>query len=140
MSFMSNSNINRAWALHSNLKVSEFRLKMMEIYEEYQSSPEWRLNKEECLKRDNHICQNKRNGKKCGKPATIVHHKSYQNWALGWKEVEDLISVCRSCHTSLHSKTGETTPFFAQRCDCIAIIPHTPEEQRELINKIKVIK
>ena len=71
------------------------------LYDFYQSKA-WKDVREVALKRDNYICQN------CGlKPAELVHHKIHltpknvydNSIALN---LDNLISVCASCHSELH--------------------------------------
>jgi 5-methylcytosine-specific restriction endonuclease McrA len=49
------------------------------------------------LKRDNWTCVY------CGAPATQVHHKRYAKVNIGNEPIEWLVSVCNSCHQSIHS-------------------------------------
>ena len=63
----------------------------------YLKSPQWQTRRKAVLKRDNYICQ------QCslsGIPLD-VHHLTYAH--LGEEPLEDLVSVCRVCHTGLHS-------------------------------------
>lgn len=64
-------------------------------YVEYLSSIEWKSKREQILVRDNYTCQD------CKiKPAEEVHHKTYDN--LFNEPLEDLISLCKKCHTEIH--------------------------------------
>lgn len=64
-------------------------------YVEYLKSVEWKNKREKVLVRDNNLCQECKN-----KSAEEVHHKTYDN--LYDEPLEDLISLCRECHTEIH--------------------------------------
>ena len=65
---------------------------------EYLQSSKWKAIRQKVLKRDNFLCQG------ClEKPATEVHHKSYENWQN--ELMFELISVCYDCHhNKIHKK------------------------------------
>ena len=63
---------------------------------EYLNSDEWNRKRYVVLKRDKWRCMY------CGAPATQVHHKKYARKNIGKEPVEWLVSVCKSCHESLH--------------------------------------
>lgn len=55
------------------------------------------------LERDNRTCQ------LCGKPSVLIHHKdenSYHNSDNPNNAPENLIILCRPCHTHLHKSQG----------------------------------
>lgn len=61
----------------------------------YLKSAAWKRKRYVVLKRDNWKCVY------CGKRATQVHHKRYAR-NIGKEPIKWLVSVCRSCHRSLH--------------------------------------
>jgi len=65
---------------------------------EYLNSDEWRRKRYVVLKRDNWRCVY------CGARATQVHHKKYARKNIGKEPIDWLVSVCKSCHESLHGK------------------------------------
>ena len=66
-------------------------------YNQYLKSDEWRRKRYVVLKRDNWRCVY------CGAPATQVHHKRYAKYNIGREPIDWLVSVCNSCHNSLHN-------------------------------------
>jgi len=64
---------------------------------EYLKSNEWRRKRYVALKRDNWRCVY------CGAPATQVHHKKYAKRNIGKEPIDWLVSVCNTCHNSLHN-------------------------------------
>jgi len=64
---------------------------------EYLKSDEWMRKRYVVLKRDNWRCVY------CGAPATQVHHKKYAKRNIGSEPIKWLVSVCNSCHESLHT-------------------------------------
>jgi hypothetical protein len=65
---------------------------------EYLQTNQWKTIRLKVLKRDNYLCQG------ClEKPATEVHHKTYENWQN--ELMFELISVCYDCHyNKIHKK------------------------------------
>jgi 5-methylcytosine-specific restriction endonuclease McrA len=65
---------------------------------EYLQTNQWKTIRQKVLKRDNYLCQG------ClEKPATEVHHKTYENWQN--ELMFELISVCYDCHhNKIHKK------------------------------------
>ncbi|MFK7749974.1 MAG: HNH endonuclease [Kordia sp.] len=61
----------------------------------YLKSAAWKRKRYVVLKRDNWKCSY------CNKRATQVHHKRYAR-NIGKEPIKWLVSVCRSCHESLH--------------------------------------
>jgi 5-methylcytosine-specific restriction endonuclease McrA len=75
-------------------------------------NPNWRMKREQILKRDSHICRN------CGSPEELqVHHRQYhydkksgfrkQIWDYNEKH---LVTLCKNCHEAGHKKFK--IPFF----------------------------
>lgn len=62
----------------------------------YLKSDAWRGKRYVVLKRDNWRCVY------CGARATQVHHKRYAKKNIGKEPIKWLVSVCKSCHESLH--------------------------------------
>jgi len=116
----------------SEFKTSPYREAMVAIYKLYENSRDWKHNRNEILERAGGKCE------RCGKPATIVHHKDYQNWALGEEELLDLEAVCGHCHSSAHGKREVVTPFFAQR-NAGYVISFLPREIREKIDRMVIL-
>jgi 5-methylcytosine-specific restriction endonuclease McrA len=67
----------------------------------YMNSYEWNLKRKDVLERDNYCCQN------CGMTGVPldVHHITYP---LKHRDVklDQLIAICRECHTHIHQKHG----------------------------------
>ena len=63
-------------------------------HREYLKSATWKDLRQQVLDRDRSICR------KCGNPGYDAHHLTYKNW--GNENLEDLITVCRPCHDSIH--------------------------------------
>lgn len=64
----------------------------------YLTSDDWKRKRYVVLKRDNWRCVY------CGAPATQVHHKKYARKRIGKEPIKWLVSVCNSCHESLHNE------------------------------------
>jgi ribosomal protein S27AE len=74
-------------------------------YKMYIMSPEWYAKKIQRLVLDNYTCQ------RCGSKEFLeVHHKTYEN--LGKEQMEDLATVCRTCHQAIHDKYGRKGNYF----------------------------
>lgn len=70
-----------------------------EKYKNYMRSDEWKAKREERLEVDNYSCA------MCGRDLSRcklqVHHITYKN--LGNEQLNDLVTVCGSCHKKLHN-------------------------------------
>ena len=64
----------------------------------YLKSDAWKRKRYVLLKRDNWRCVY------CGAKATQVHHKKYAKYNIGKEPIKWLVSVCDSCHDSMHNK------------------------------------
>jgi len=64
----------------------------------YLKSNAWKRKRYVVLRRDNWRCVY------CGAKATQVHHKKYAKHNIGKEPIKWLVSVCDSCHDSLHAK------------------------------------
>lgn len=62
----------------------------------YLKSDAWKRKRYVVLKRDNWRCVY------CGAKATQVHHKKYARYNIGKEPIKWLVSVCDSCHDSMH--------------------------------------
>ena len=62
----------------------------------YLKSDAWKRKRYVVLKRDNWKCVY------CGSHATEVHHKKYAKYNIGREPIDWLVSVCKSCHDSMH--------------------------------------
>lgn len=66
-------------------------------YYEYLDSEQWRQKRNRILARDNYRCQ------KCGSAINLrVHHIRYPQ-EIGTEQDDDLITLCDSCHTYVHT-------------------------------------
>jgi 5-methylcytosine-specific restriction endonuclease McrA len=68
--------------------------------QDYLKSPAWQTRRKAILKRDNYTCQ------KCNtnQVPLEVHHLHYRNFTE--EPLSDLVSLCRSCHQSIHDNHG----------------------------------
>lgn len=94
--------------------VSQFRDKMIVIFQDYIKSNEWRRLRLEVIKRANGKCVD------CGEDIEsrgIVHHEYYDDWGKGnYEEIMSCVYLCESCHTKRHHKMDpQLVPFFAKR-------------------------
>jgi hypothetical protein len=65
-------------------------------YNEYLFSYDWRQKRNLVIENDYHNCT------KCqSKDNLQVHHMTYEN--VGKEDIRDLITLCRDCHTEIHS-------------------------------------
>lgn len=65
-------------------------------YIAFLASPVWKRLREEALERSDHTC------KHCGTEDELqVHHLNYERFG-GMERPEDLIVLCRTCHTADH--------------------------------------
>lgn len=73
-------------------------------YVEYLQSPEWKIKRQVALERDGHRC------KLCvGTMDLQVHHASYKRIGTP-QEVNDLVTLCGTCHAKFHGKVNPLTP------------------------------
>ena len=63
----------------------------------YLNSEAWQRKRFVVLKRDNWQCVY------CGVRATQVHHTRYAKRNIGKEPIEWLVSICKTCHDSIHS-------------------------------------
>jgi len=70
-------------------------------YKDYLKSETWKGIKERVLKRDLGKCR------RCGDPATQVHHAAYDIATLHGECLLRLYSACSRCHLASHSVFGE---------------------------------
>lgn len=64
-------------------------------YAKYLCTEHWQAIRSLALHMARHTCQ------RCGRPATQVHHKSYEHRGQR-REIGDLEALCRDCHRSEH--------------------------------------
>ena len=65
----------------------------------YLQTKKWKDKRLLVLERDNNQCQN------CKSTSNLhVHHLTYKHWRN--EELEELITLCSSCHSSIHHKGG----------------------------------
>lgn len=65
-------------------------------YPQYLRSRLWKLISRRVLERDDRMCL------RCGNTATEVHHRRYTPEALAGEDDSVLVSLCRSCHFTVH--------------------------------------
>jgi len=84
--------MDTTWAQHQNPKMDKG------TYSAYLHSSHWKKTRTDALMRAGYRCQ------ACSAKDQIldVHHNSYDR--LGHEEPQDLIVLCRSCHTKVHGK------------------------------------
>ena len=88
---------------------SPFRDAMIGVFQMYQRSKDWSDNSSTALESASQTCT------RCGSPARVAHHESYENWAFGQAELQDLKPLCRNCHKVVHQEEDSlATPFWAQ--------------------------
>lgn len=81
---------------------------MKEYAKSFYYSQAWRKCSRAYMESKNYICE------RCGKPAVIVHHKTYitpenitdPNITLNWDNLE---ALCATCHQNEHFITGKVT-------------------------------
>jgi len=93
----------------NKLKRSPYREAMVALHQIYHASRDWKDNRERTLEQASGRCE------ECGAVSTTAHHTTYENWALGEEELQDLKAVCRHCHASAHRRNEVDVPFFARR-------------------------
>ena len=82
----------------SDRKFEQERVNRRDYYRNvYLKSDEWKRKRYVVLKRDNWTCVY------CGDTATQVHHKRYAKYNIGKEPIDWLVSVCKSCHDSIHN-------------------------------------
>lgn len=85
--------------LAKKLHFSARRAKRRHYYRnEYLKSEAWKRKRYVVLRRDNWRCVY------CGAKATQVHHKRYAKWNIGREPIHWLVSICKTCHDSIHRK------------------------------------
>ncbi len=83
-------------SLWKNYVFNRNRIRRRDYYRNvYLKSDAWKRKRYVVLKRDQWKCRY------CGKRATQVHHKRYAR-NIGREPITWLVSVCKSCHESLH--------------------------------------
>ncbi len=97
-------------------------------HREYLKSATWKDIRQQVLERDNHTCR-------CGQRGYDVHHKHYRNW--GNERLEDLITLCRTCHEQLHAIQRGTRK--SKSIGTTAIYNYlTKSQKQELANKFNI--
>lgn len=88
-----------------------YRSLMVDIYEEYQRSHDWRALVVKVKERDGNRCR------ECGREVEkhgVVHHRSYDHWGMADEvEMRDCVFVCKGCHNHIHKATEIDVPFWA---------------------------
>lgn len=84
-------------ALAGNITEEDGEEKEFVDYNEYIQSAKWKEKRNRRVAIDRYRCQ------KCGSTSKLnVHHLSYEH--LGDEPMEDLITLCESCHAAVHGK------------------------------------
>lgn len=70
-------------------------------------SKEWLVVREQALIRDNYLCRMCLEDSKVFTPATLVHHviEVKEDWNKRL-DLDNLMSICHSCHNKIHNKHG----------------------------------
>lgn len=71
-----------------------------ERYRQYLQSDTWKTKRKAVLQAAGFRCR------RCGAPATEVHHETYKR--IYNEQMSDLTALCRTCHEAAHSKTPKT--------------------------------
>lgn len=105
-------------------------------YQKYINSKWWREKRMERLKLDGFKCQ------LCGSGMNLnVHHINYEN--LGKENIDDIVTLCRSCHAKVHRTTEEelkTKPGKIEKYRPVASDDYlTNRERNEIIGIIDVM-
>lgn len=88
--------VHTIWLENKNCETGKEQKKRR--YYEYIVSEDWKKLRQKRLQMDGHICQHCRTGINLQ-----VHHTSYRR--LGQpEEIEDIITLCESCHYKVHEK------------------------------------
>lgn len=83
-------NISKTWLSRAVRKAE---------YKSFLRGDYWRSVRQVILQRDNYCCQ------QCGsKDKLQVHHLTYKHHKEEHKYLEDLITLCQSCHSSIHGE------------------------------------
>lgn len=81
------------------------RLSPRNGYERYMQSPEWRSTRRLALQRDGYRCCGIVRGVRCGvRDRLQVHHLSYKHFGHEAAHLEDLKTLCRTCHRRAHGR------------------------------------
>ena len=102
-------------------------------YAEYISSPAWRHIRCDRLEKDGHRCQG------CGTTIDFhVHHRTYERF--GHELLEDLITVCVTCHGFIHQEHArKNLPLSTVTDRTIAIIRAPGDPQRPARKRVRHI-
>jgi len=84
------------WAFKQFLFEIKRRRRQAYYRDVYLKSDEWQRKRYVVLRRDNWCCVY------CGKRATEVHHKKYAKYNIGSEPIKWLVSVCKTCHDTIH--------------------------------------
>lgn len=82
-----------------------------EKYQAYIKSEEWKSLREVILKRDNYHCMC------CGRTAEesgtslSIHHNNYDNLFDEANHLDDLVTLCKVCHASVHRNRANWQRF-----------------------------
>lgn len=80
---------------HKKVKVKK------QTYDEFLKSAYWRKVRLLILKRDNSCCCN------CGSTQNLhIHHTTYKHHLKELENLEDLITLCKSCHNEIHGRVN----------------------------------
>lgn len=82
----------------------------MATYEEYLQSDTWKLLRRQRMAIDGNLCV------LCCRPAEHVHHRRYPK-ELGTETVQDLVSLCATCHGKHHGEEQDDYDGPDQLCE-----------------------
>lgn len=89
---------NDVRVLNKKYSKSKTKAKRKKVYSEFLQSNYWKNVRQNILIRDNNSCV------KCNKKTKLeVHHKTYKNHGKEHLHLDDLITLCRTCHELEHS-------------------------------------
>jgi 5-methylcytosine-specific restriction endonuclease McrA len=91
-----------SYSLHSQLAKRKKQQKARRKYVEYMSSDTWFKRRRLYLKTHAKVCV------ACGSTEEVtIHHKTYRN--IGSEKDEDLVCLCKICHTTYHRTNLSTS-------------------------------
>ena len=95
-----------------------------ERYRRYLQSDTWKTKRKAVLQAAGFRCR------RCGAPATEVHHETYKR--IYNERMSDLTALCSNCHEAAHSKTPKTEKKATTKKN-----RYQPPKQRKFYRKRK---
>lgn len=85
---------------------------MDQKYQDYLSSPEWKLKREKVISRCLNVCE------RChSNTVEQVHHLTYEN--IFNEPLEDLMGLCRECHKCIHGYADFDIMKWEEACETV---------------------